>query len=251
MQKRFLVICDSFGTNYCGISYPSILANLDHTVDTIEAAGESIAKALDKVIARQPFASYDCIILQVGSPDFHPRMPRRLLSYLKKTHPTIARDSFWCLPPKPGLKYLIKLPLFLVRSLLIHAKYETLTSTEQFQDTYTRLYALISKSGEQIIVIPPFAANSILYGNQQINRTNHISEWLQLNFPEQTLTGSLVSHEFYKNSYAPDFFHLNEEYHKLLARTILDEASRNDRRHPIQKEPVTCLNLETVTDGQV
>lgn len=215
---KILIISDSFGTDYGCKSYTSYLREAGHDIYLIPFPGNSINKIYKYLATYRSTVKFDQIIIQVGAPDFFPRMPKKLLD--GKARRIKLRDSMFVLPPEYSIKFLFKFPLFLLRIFLIRIFPEKFTEIGVFLKEFNRIYILLKDMGVPIKVIPVFSGNRYIYMKNYFRTIQLVNLKLKQRYTCSYLDNEVLSYNFYSQYFLPDFFHLNCNYHKILSQII-------------------------------
>lgn len=214
--KKVLIICDSHGASYGCKSYSELLKDSEHyNVDIQTFAGLST----DKVIKEMKLDNdHDYVIIQVGNPDVHPRMPRKLINKIKKVCPYIARDSLFSVPPQISLMYILRYPFFCIRRLVIKRmkKKEYMLSVDEVKNNLKTILERCSKNCKNIILFPLFEVDEKVYGKEHNTNAKIINDWLKENYEENFIDNKILNSTYYKKFYNKDHFHFTNEYHEEL-----------------------------------
>jgi len=221
---QILVVCDSIGSPWGAKGFAHTLRDLvgeDITVSVHVYAGVPIQSIL-KTSLSSPQAKYDCVIVHVGNPDVHPRMPRRPLKALRSKGLTFCRDGLFSLPPFFSIQWLLRFPFFLFRVILTRIYREHYASVDEIVQNHIRLTDHLAKTCSRIIVIPLYEVPSIVYGAAHNIRTRAVNASLQHHYETLLFDRPSTSRAVYRRFYNWDAFHLRQPYHELLARDLLN-----------------------------
>jgi len=101
-MKKVLIICDSHGTEWGAIGYAWQIKNTLNRdrVGILEYGGVKLSKIYEEIQENKTMLEdYDIIILGIGNPDIHPRMPKIIMNIFKKFGLKSVRDSYFSVPP--------------------------------------------------------------------------------------------------------------------------------------------------------
>lgn len=220
-KKKLLIICDSHGTNwgckgYANLIEESLSSNWEAT--TIELPGLSIKKAIPAVTGLQD--RYDSILIGLGNPDIHPRVPRKIISTLRALGIKKARDSYFSIPPIFCTSYILRLPLFLLRLIFIRIKPDFYSTQSELKSSFTKIINDLSIRSNKIFIIPTFKADHRLYGRSHNLRAIEFNSFLYKNFPASTINLEDITRTRYEDHYNKDLFHFKQEYQDRLSAAI-------------------------------
>lgn len=225
---KILILCDSHGANYGCKSYSMFLKEYymgKSEVEIITYAGISLLKIVESL---EVFGDYDKIIIQIGNPDISPRMPYKFLQRMKKITNNFIRDSLFSIPPKLGFMYFCRLPLFILRLIVIRmmAKKNYYSTDEEFKKRYKKIYNILREHSNEVFIIQLFQCNEKIYGNFHNKRALKLNEWLKNEFGLKTFIDLEDYEVSYKNYFNYDYFHLKTNYHEYLSKIIIDHFER-------------------------
>lgn len=223
-RPRVLVLSDSHGTDYAGRSYVDFLSELlaaqPRPVAVVRHSFSGIPLA--QWVGRLPDllrGPYQAVIVQYGNADVHPRIPQRLRSGVRRTTGIGMRDTWFQVPPRLGVKYLVKLPFLVMKRVLIGVLgTESYTSAQDLEAFFLTIRNLLP-DGTPLIVLPLVEVKPILYGKSHNRAAAAVNERL-----ESHLGGSVLRLPG-PPRYVADGFHWREAYHRLLAEALAGRLS--------------------------
>lgn len=225
--KKIIVLCDSHGAGYSGSSFLDYLGPNIEVRQRLCFGGWPANKVHDyiKENIMQLDSDFDEVLISLGNPDVHPRLNDKVKMALGKVHPRLMRESTYALPPRLGLKYLLKVPLFLLkRALMLFTRVTCYNSPASLE---LHIRGIISYFPEKKIkILSIFKLNELIYGS------SHNKNAEEMNHRFKAMGG--VSVDFlnfqYASNYAADFFHFKSEFHMRLGRE-LQGLLCEDQRH--------------------
>ncbi|OBY92285.1 hypothetical protein A6723_028625 [Pseudomonas sp. AU11447] len=216
--KKLLITCDSHGTNWGCIGYAELirksLEDKNWEVTTLAFPGLSLRKAAPSIIASLE-TKYDAVIIGLGNPDIHPRIPKKIIASLKKIGIRNIRDSYFSVPPFLSLSYFARLPLFILRLILIRFYKETYLSQNEIKRVLSKIIDVSLKKSKKTIIIPTFKINEKVYGTDHNTRSTDINNYLINNYTEHIVNPQK------KANYNIDFFHFKQNFQDNLCCVIL------------------------------
>ncbi|NNN28144.1 hypothetical protein [Pseudomonas nitroreducens] len=221
MKKKLLIICDSHGTDWGCNGYANLIKkSLNRYWETkiIELPGMSIKKAIPAISGTPEI--YDSILIGLGNPDIHPRIPRKFILTLRAAGITKARDSYFSIPPKFCTSYILRIPLFLLRIILIRIIPDFYLSLEDLEFEFRELIGKLSEKSKNILIIPTFRVDSRLYGKHHNMRSTEINKFLQKKFPQQLINLDKLTESQYEENYNKDLFHFKQGYQDQISLAI-------------------------------
>ncbi|MFS2122309.1 hypothetical protein [Pseudomonas sp. Pseusp97] len=221
-KKKLLIICDSHGTNWGCKGYASLIENAlirDWDTTTIKLPGLRIESAI--LAITDTHESYDLILIGLGNPDIHPRIPRKFILALRALGIKKARDSYFSVPPTICISYILRLPLFLLRLILIRLFPEFYSSPKELKSVFTRIIKELSLKSDRILIIPTFRVDHRLYGQAHNVRSREFNDFLQEAFPTSTIDPNRLTCTSYENHYNKDYFHFKQGYQDILSIAII------------------------------
>ncbi|ADL51940.1 SGNH/GDSL hydrolase family protein [Clostridium cellulovorans] len=220
---KVAIICDSHGSDYGCESY-STRVKKDNTlsIHINVFAGISTDKILNQL---QLDENYDVIILQIGNPDIHPRMPKRLMAKLKKIAPKLAKDSLFSIPPKRSLSFFLRYPFFILRRIIIKRmrKKEFYVTEDILKNNLAEIIARCKSNSNTLYIIPLFEVLERIYGDDHNKKAQKINQWLSNEYRNNYIDSTVFSSDFYKEFYNIDYFHFKNKYHDIIANLILNK----------------------------
>ena len=221
-RKTLLIICDSHGTDWGCVGYANRLKSLlNDEWDTVTLAYPGISlKKIYSSLCDNELKQFDAILLGIGNPDVHPRMPRAVIGLLKRLGFSSARDSYFSVPPNINLSYLLRLPLFLVRILTVRLRIETYTSAPELEQLISKTIELLSTKTKQLHILPIFKVSEHIYGKTHNLNASNLNRYLYNSHHTNLIKDDAISEKHYKNNRNFDFFHFNNSFQEKLAKTI-------------------------------
>lgn len=226
-KKRLLIICDSHGTNWGCIGYASKLnkrleAQWDVTV--LAYPGMSLKKIYRSLLEEQ-LGEYEAIVLGVGNPDVHPRIPRAITQTLKKIGIRSVRDSYFSVPPRINLSYIARLPFFIFRLIAIRLKTETYTSSIELKSLASETLKFLSNRTENLYILPLFKVNPYIYGKHHNINTDIINNHLRSKHKKNLIEDPRISENVYSSFRNYDFFHFRDGFQIKICEAIESKIS--------------------------
>lgn len=221
-NKKLLIICDSHGTNWGCNGYADQLKNRLATqwdITTLAYPGISINKIYDFLRAEN-VDNFDAIVLGVGNPDVHPRIPRTIIIKLKSIGISSARDSYFSVPPQINASYIARLPLFLFRLIAIRFKTETYTSTPELTLAISSTLKLLAPRTKKVYILPIFKVNSRIYGHTHNTNADIINNYIKTKHATHLIEDPDISENVYKKFRNYDFFHFKDEFQAKICAAI-------------------------------
>lgn len=218
-----LVICDSHGTKWGALGYAWQLKKKLGTndVDIIEYGGISIQKIPFLLKESIQNSHYTHIIIGLGNVDVHPRMPLNVMKFCRKIKLFFIREGLFSVPPTLNLYYIIRLPFFILKLIIIRFFKQTYLSNDEIRTAIENIYIDLKDKGEYITILPLFEVNEIIYTNYHNIQSKNINSWLMKNYKNIFFDDQIVEKHFYKNYYNYDFFHFKTEYHNMLSDLLI------------------------------
>lgn len=221
-SKKLLIICDSHGTDWGCTGYASRLKNIlppQWDVTILAYPGISLKK-IHCYLLKEDIKQYDSIVLGIGNPDVHPRIPKSVISKLKNLGVKSARDSYFSVPPVINLSYLIRLPFFIFRLFAIRLKTETYASTDELKELTTQTIQLLINRTSNLYILPLFKVSSLVYGKTHNTNADEINEYIRISHPSYLIEDPCITENSYQKYRNLDFFHFKNEYQIKLSRII-------------------------------
>lgn len=220
-MKRVLIVCDSVGADwprYRIYGYANLLAKELEGSASVEVrtyGGIPITGIIDdlKILRDQRF---DVALLHVGNPDIHPRLPHRPLKALRSLGLRFCRERIFAIPPRLGIEWLLRAPLFLTRLAIIRVRRDFYSTVDETVKNHIALTEMLRSVASRVVVIPLFEVSSRVYGPAHNHRANEINARLATEYRDDFLIAAVVTSEVYSRFYEADAFHFKRPYHKLL-----------------------------------
>jgi hypothetical protein len=219
-MKNILIICDSHGTRWGAIGYAWQIKNKlrNINIEILEYGGVGLNKIYEDIkkdIFKLEF--YDMIIIGIGNPDIHPRMPKKIINLLKRFGLTFIRDSYFSVPPIINLSYLIRFPFFLLRLILIRFINETYLSNVMVVEYIDKIVNQLQYKTKKIIILPLFEVNELVYTNTHNQNAIEINTILKKKYVNDLFQSKLLDNNEYKKYYNYDGFHFKTIFHEKLS----------------------------------
>lgn len=224
MTNKILIICDSHGTKWGAVGYAwQIKKNLKNVqVDILEYGGVSIKKILnDSRLESLKVNEYDSIIIGLGNADIHPRMPIFVLNMFKRLGLSFVKDSYFTIPPKIILSYILRLPFFIIRLVLIRYYYESYLTDKEFIIFFNKLVEKYNFDKTKLLILPLLYVNENIYTNKHNISANKINNELKQQYSKYFMDGDILNYEAYRRYYNYDFFHFKDKFHEELSDKII------------------------------
>ena len=221
-SKKLLIICDSHGTDWGCTGYASRLKDIlppQWDVTILAYPGISLKK-IHYYLLKEELEQFDSIVLGVGNPDVHPRIPKAVISKLKKLGVKSARDSYFSVPPIINPSYLARLPFFIFRMFAIRFKTETYASTDELKELTSQTIQLLINRTSNLYILPLFKVNSLAYGKTHSANADEINEYIRITHPSYLIEDPYITENTYRKFRNFDFFHFKNEYQIILSRII-------------------------------
>ncbi len=220
-----LLVCDSVGSEWGASGYAKTLARkmASHgvIVDVRSYGGVPIAKVRPRLF-EQDLGRYDVIVVHLGNPDVHPRMPRRPLQVARKAGFSFCRDGLFFVPPSFGPAWVIRLPFFLLRLAIVRNHGEYYATVEEIIEEHVKLVAQLSHHAPVVLTIPIFEVSAGVFGPAHNDRARRVCHGLRAEYGVNLVTGPIVDPETYGPFRNCDWFHLKQPYHELLADYLMN-----------------------------
>jgi len=226
-EKKLLIICDSHGTKWGATGYAWQLKEKmgSKNVDIIEFGGISIQKIPTLLKERIDTTHYTYILIGLGNVDVHPRMPLYVMKFCRKIKFSFIREGLFNVPPTINLSYIVRLPFFLLKLIIIRFIKQTYSSNKKIKIAFTIIYNFLNKKSKHIILLPLFEVNEKIYTQHQNIKVIGINNWLKSEYTSAFLEDEILKKSFYKNYYNYDFFHFKTIYHSMLADLLFSKIS--------------------------
>jgi hypothetical protein len=220
---KILFISDSHGTDYGVKSFVSIICEnlVDKKIKKICYGGKPLDYFIEKILSLNRDEKFDFVILQIGNPDVHPRMPHKILKYFRNKGLKFCRDSLFSIPPSFNLSYILRLPFFFFRLILIRFYREYYNSINEIQDKLTFLVEQLEKIADRIIIMPLFKVNHHLYGEYHNKNVEIINDFLRKSYPDYIFLSKNLDYSVYKKYYNLDGFHFRKNFHIKLSEELI------------------------------
>ncbi|HEV3351783.1 MAG TPA: hypothetical protein VG076_02605 [Acidimicrobiales bacterium] len=219
MKPRVLMITDSMGTDFGAIGYAHVAKDTyPATVDVLHYAGLPafmVAADLDD----RELGSYDVALVQLGVPDITARFPHFIMRGLRKVGLKFIRESFFFTPPNFGWRWILRLPLLLVRLVITRIYRASYTTPEELVALIEHIVTRLRKQAPRVVVLPVFEV-SRLYGRDHGRRAREANEKLAATFGADFVRCPALDPSVYGRFRNHDFFHLRDEYHRQLAQEL-------------------------------
>ncbi len=227
-KKKLLIICDSHGTDWGCMGYAIRLKTLlsENWDTTVLAYPGKDLKKIHTSLLDENIQYYDAIVLGVGNPDVHPRMPRKIISLFKAMGISSARDSYFSVPPKINLSYLLRLPFFIFRILVIRLRTETYTSIQDLKKLTTQIIDYLSTKTTRLYILPIFKVCETIYGKSHNINADEINEYLFDTHQSSLINEETISESIYRHYRNFDFFHFNDDFQEKLTKTIANNICK-------------------------
>lgn len=242
-KKTLLIICDSHGTNWGCTGYAHRLNGRlsdSWNVTTLAYPGISLKK-IYALLCSNDISNYDAIVLGVGNPDVHPRMPRKIINTLKQIGISSARDSYFSVPPIINLSYIARSPLFLIRLLITRFHLETYTTTPELKSLITKTLELLATKTSSIHILPIFKVSERVYGKSHNLNANEINNYLNTTYTPLLINDLSISENVYQHCRNLDFFHFNDEFQDKICSAI--ERKLSSQNHVPDKTANIAIKL--------
>ncbi|MBF7081593.1 SGNH/GDSL hydrolase family protein [Desulfallas sp. Bu1-1] len=178
-------------------------------------------KKINQALKNLTLNYYDLCIIQIGNPDIHPRMPINILKYFRKKGLAMFRDSLFSVPPIFGIKYLLRFPFFVIRLIFIRLHQEFYATNNEIIYEFQELIRIIKRSSSELIIMPLFEVNSIIYGKIHNIRAMEINKKILDLYKNIVLNSPLLESKTYRNYYNWDWFHFRQQYHNMLSELLV------------------------------
>jgi len=221
--KKVLILCDSHGTKWGATGYAWRVKDMltDFDIDILEYGGISLNKIVQDIEKSQvDLESYDVVIMGVGNPDIHPRMPKRFMNLLKKFRLTFVKDSYFSIPPVVNLSYIARIPFFIFRLVVIRFIHETYLDQKSFLYWIRRL---IQHRTKKIVIIPLLFVNPLVYTDRHNRSAKELNDTLSELYKDSFLRDEFFQYNNYKRYHNCDFFHFNDTFHQKLSNHLVKE----------------------------
>lgn len=227
MRKKVLLVTDSHGTNY-GIdnSYTELLLNDgEYCITQVSYGGVPLDFFINEVKGIN--GNFDIAIVQVGNPDVHPRMPSKILKFIRNKGIELCRDSLFSVPPKLEFTYFIRFPLFLVRLIFTRFYKEYYNSISDIQHKFKIIVETLESKSQRVIIFPLFKVHPFVYGQTHNKNVEEINNFLNNNYNGEFLKDEIIEFSFYSKFYNFDWFHFNNIYHEKIYKLLKDSIGGN------------------------
>lgn len=226
-MKRVLIIADSHGADYGVCGYASRMKKkmrqtLD--IDILKFGGVPIKKIRSQ-LCRTTYPQYDIVIFQIGNPDVHPRLPQGLLRVMRKIGGAVFRDSLFSVPPVLRWDYPLRLPLFLLRLVVIRFYREYYATDDEILSEFAKIIKKFRDNGAEFFIIPLFQVCPITYGKYHNDRVLRINSLLYSRWGRKVLHCTCLQEAHYRKCYNLDRFHFNDQYHEVLTEQLIKVMS--------------------------
>ena len=219
MNRRVLMVTDSMGTDYGAVGYAHVAKDsYPATVDVLHYAGLPafmVAAILDELT----LADYDVALVQLGVPDITSRFPLLIMKGLRKVGFKFIRERFFFTPPRFGWRWVAHLPLLVIRLVVTRVYRASFTSADDLVELIDHIVVRLRKHARRVVVLPVFEV-SRLYGRDHTRRAVDVNERLARLFGPDFVRVPALDPAVYGRFRNHDFFHLRDEYHRLLAQEL-------------------------------
>lgn len=209
---KTIVICDSHGSGYGGQAF------FDSSEDCyiFKYGGFSIVKIYEDL--KNHKLSCEKLIIQIGNPDVHPRLPIKLISLFGKLHPSLGKQHLYSLTPKLSYKSFINIPLFLLRRLITIFWVESYSTPQEIILNISRIAELIEH--KDLFVFQIFQVNRLVYGRYHNTLADETNQLLNSLFRIVDLKG--INFKF-----SLDYFHFNTKTSTQIKKQMLKLINGN------------------------
>ena len=235
-MKNFLIICDSHGTKWGAIGYAwQIKKTLNKDrVDILEYGGVSLSKIYKEIQSdKSMLKNYDVIIIGIGNPDIHPRMPKFFIEFLKKIGLSFVRDSYFSIPPVMIFSYFIRMPFFLFRLLMIRFIDERYLSNQEVLENIQNIVEHLKYKTKKVILLPLWNVNQTVYTRRHNENAKEINSSLKRKFPKEFFESEIFKSDEYKKYYNYDGFHFKNFFHEKLSKELILYLKENENEKSI------------------
>jgi len=213
------MITDSMGTDFGATGYAHVAKDTyPATVDVLHYAGLPafmVAADLDE----RALEDYDVALVQLGVPDITSRFPLLVMKGLRKVGFTFIRESFFFTPPRFGWRWVVRLPLLMIRLVATRVYRASYTTADDLVELIDHIVVRLRKQAPRVVVLPVFQV-SPLYGRDHTRRALDVNDKLARLFGPDFVRLPALDPAVYGRFRNHDFFHLRDEYHRLLAREL-------------------------------
>ena len=215
-KVEVLIICDSHGTRWGCVGYANLIKEegRNFNVTLLEYPGVKLKEVVEDVKSKQ-LCYYDVIVVGIGNPDVHSRMPfflKKFFSFLNIPY----RDSYFSVPPFYCFSFFLRLPFFLIRLALIRIFKESYLDKKEVIEILERLVIMLKKNARKVVVVPLFEVDEKVYGKFHNANVRYVNKRLSRDFPESFFQPEILDPKVYKEFYNIDFFHFKQEFHNRL-----------------------------------
>jgi hypothetical protein len=232
MRRRVLIVTDSMGSDFGARGYAAVAkAQWDAAVDVVTYAGLPIFMVAADLHS-MALADYDVAIVQLGVPDVTSRFPLRIMQGLRKIGLKFVRESFFFVPPRFGMQWIAKLPLFVVRLVITRVYRASYTPNDDLVEIHRGIVERLRQSAARVLVLPVFEVSRV-YGRDQGRRARDINQKLAASYGPDFVRCPALEPGVYGRFRNHDFFHFRDAYHQLLAgelEPIVLAAAQPDQR---------------------
>jgi hypothetical protein len=223
-MKKILIICDSHGTKWGATGYAWQIKSIlnESKVDILEYGGVRLTKIYEDIRNNSAtLENYDSVIIGIGNPDIHPRMPKIIMNLFKEIGLKFVRDSYFSVPPTINLSYLVRVPFFLFRLIVIRFKNETYLTNKEVFKSMSHIIDYMQNKVKKVIVLPLWDVNQLVYTNQHNNNAKEINKLLEKEYTSEFFESKIFKSAEYKRYYNYDGFHFKNIFHKKLSNEII------------------------------
>lgn len=236
------MVCDSIGSDFGARGFASRFQQTARArgfeVDVRVFGGIPVDKVADAfaeerdVSGADEGAAYDLALVHVGNPDVHPRLPRRPLAALRRRGLRFMKDGLFMVLPRVTWQVVFRLPLFLLRLVVIRVRPEFFGTPEQVAGHHRRLVEQLARRAGEVRVLPVFHVRAGLYGPAHNQRADAVNAALAAAYGDGFLRPAWTEPSFYRPHYAADGYHLRDAFHEQAARALADDLLRKQPDRP-------------------
>lgn len=233
MMNKILIICDSHGTKWGAVGYAwQIKNNLTNVqVDILEYGGVSIKKILnDSRLESLKIDEYESIVIGLGNADIHPRMPKFVINIFKRVGLSFVKDSYFTIPPKVTLSYILRFPFFIVRLMFIRYYYESYLTDKEFLVFFKKLIKNNYLDKNKLLILPLLYVNENIYTSRHNTSAEKINNELKQQYPKYFIDDDVFNYANYKKYYNYDCFHFKDKFHEELSAKIMHKLKSHTKR---------------------
>jgi hypothetical protein len=145
-----------------------------------------------------------------------------MFKFFNKIGLGFIRDSYFSVPPKINLSYLLRLPFFIIRLFATRFIKESYMANSDIKTTLDEILQKI-KQDSNLLILPLFCVNSKVYGKFHNHNCDIINSFLSRKYKEDFLDDKLTDYSVYKKYYNKDCFHFKTNYHDSLSDKIKEK----------------------------